>query len=153
MKIPRVYLDTSVIGGLHDEEFALATAHLFERFAKGNLIPVVSDLTIAELQGAPSMVLKSFESLKDMGLIYVSITEESRQLAEFYAAEGVLTAKSQNDMLHIATATIQPVDVIVSWNFKHIVNFDKMRLFNAANLHQGYRQIAILSPLEFLNDN
>lgn len=51
-------------------------------------------------------------------------------------------------MLHIALATVADVDLLVSWNFKHIVRFDKIRLFNAVNLEQGYKPLAIHSPRE-----
>jgi hypothetical protein len=51
-------------------------------------------------------------------------------------------------MNHIALATVAQVDVVVSWNFKHIVNYGKIRLFNGVNLECGYRTMAIHSPME-----
>ena len=66
-------------------------------------------------------------------------------------AEGILTEKWYDDALHVALATIAECNVIVSWNFKHIVNFRKIPLFNAVNMLNGYRQIAIHSPLEVIN--
>lgn len=51
-------------------------------------------------------------------------------------------------MLHIALATVADIDVLVSWNFKHIVRLDKIRIFNAVNLELGYKQLQIYSPRE-----
>jgi len=56
-----------------------------------------------------------------------------------------------NDMLHIALATIAEVDVLVSWNFRHIVRLDKILLFNAVNLEQGYKPLTIFSPREVVS--
>lgn len=62
----------------------------------------------------------------------------------------ILNQRFMNDMLHIALATIAEVDVLVSWNFKHIVRLDKIRLFNSVNLEQGYKMLNIYSPREVI---
>jgi hypothetical protein len=74
-------------------------------------------------------------------------------LAETYISEGALTNKSYNDALHIALATINNADVLASWNFKHIVNINRIRLYNSINLKLGYRLIEIRTPREILNTN
>lgn len=69
-------------------------------------------------------------------------------LVQYYTQRSVLGQRFLNDMLHIALATIAEVDVLVSWNFKHIVRLDKIRLFNAVNMEQGYKPLTIYSPRE-----
>lgn len=65
-----------------------------------------------------------------------------------YERHGILGKRFRNDMPHIALATIADVDVLTSWNFRHIVRFDKIWLFTAVNIEQGYRALAIHSPRE-----
>lgn len=65
-------------------------------------------------------------------------------------AHGIVGPGSRSDALHVALATIGRVDVMVSWNFKHIVNLNRIRLFNAVNLEQGYGLIEIRTPMEVL---
>ena len=72
-------------------------------------------------------------------------------LADSYQRRGILTAKFYNDGLHIALATVADVDLLVSWNFKHIVHFDKIRRFNAVNLERGYKPLQIFSPREVVS--
>jgi hypothetical protein len=81
----------------------------------------------------------------------VEVSDEALSLVESYTGRGVLGPRFFNDMLHIALATIAEVDVLVSWNFKHIVRLDKIRLFNAVNLEQGYKPLVIYSPREVIS--
>jgi len=60
----------------------------------------------------------------------------------------ILTPKYFEDLLHIAIATINNIDILVSWNFKHIVHYEKIKLFNAVNLELSYKTINIFSPRE-----
>lgn len=76
---------------------------------------------------------------------------EAKELAETYVKEKALGQASLNDAYHIALASVSRLDCLISWNFKHIVNFDKIRLFNSINLKLGYPLIDIRTPLEFLN--
>lgn len=78
----------------------------------------------------------------------LAVGDEALRLSALYQSRGVLTPRFGNDMPHIALATISDVDVLVSWNFKHIVRLDKIRLFNAINLEQGYKPLTIYSPRE-----
>jgi hypothetical protein len=72
-------------------------------------------------------------------------------LLKHISTEGALTNKSYNDALHIALATINNADVLASWNFKHIVNINRIRLYNSINLKLGYKMIEIRTPREILN--
>ena len=148
MKTPRVYVDTSVIGGCFDPEFAPWSLALMMDFKLGLLRPVVSDIVRLEIAGAPLVVRQQYEELLAQGAEEVPTSEEAANLTAAYAAQQILPIKYVNDARHIALATVAEVDVLVSWYFRHIVHFDKIRLFNAVNLLTGYRPVAIHSPRE-----
>jgi len=148
MKIQRIYTDTSVIGGCFDEEFADGSNGLMADFERGIFRPVVSVVVAAEVAEAPDFVQAKFSELLSFGAEVLDISVEAMRLAELYQKRGILGPNFFNDGLHIALATIAEIDVIVSWNFKHIVNFQKIRRFNAVNLESGYRMIGIYSPNE-----
>jgi len=146
----RVYIDTSVIGGCFDKEFEKWSNALFDDFKNGRMIVVVSDVTMDELSGAPDRVKRNFETIPEDYLEVLVLDNEAKLLAQKYIDEGVVTEKYFEDALHIAIATIFKVNVVVSWNFKHIVNLDKIRLYNAVNLKNGYSLVEIRTPREIL---
>jgi hypothetical protein len=148
MKLQRIYVDTSVIGGCFDQEFALWSEGLLRDFQEGNFKPVTSDVLAAEIEAAPEFVQEKYAELLALSPDILEVTEPALGLADLYQQRQVLTANFYGDGLHIALATIAEVDVLVSWNFKHIVHFDKIRLFNAVNLEQGYKPLQIYSPRE-----
>jgi hypothetical protein len=148
MHIPTVYPDTSVIGGCFDPEFELWSNALLEDFRTGRLIPVLSELLELELAAAPPRVRDVFHELKALAAPPLPVTAETLGLADRYAAHAIVPPRFRNDMVHIALATIANADILVSWNFRHIVRFDKIRAFNAANLEAGYKALAIHSPRE-----
>jgi len=148
MRAQRIYIDTSVIGGCFDPEFALWSNDLFHDFALGRLQPVVSTIVAAEIVQAPTQVQEKYTDLIAAGAEVLSVSKEARELHDLYVERRILGSRYSNDMLHIALATAAGVDVLVSWNFKHIVRFDKIRLFNAASLELGYHSIEIRSPRE-----
>jgi hypothetical protein len=82
----------------------------------------------------------------------MAISPEALALQESYIVEAIVTAGSREDALHVALATVSGCDMIVSWNFSHIVNYRKIPRYNAVNILQGYRAIAIYSPLEVATD-
>jgi hypothetical protein len=148
MKITRVYLDTSTIGGCFDPEFATWSNGLFEDFAAGRCLPVVSVVLETELIKAPPWVRKKLNEVRRMQHEFVRVSDEALDLWAAYVSHGILSLKHKNDMMHVALATVSGCEVLASWNFKHIVRFDKIRRFNAVNLELGYRQVAIHSPRE-----
>lgn len=150
MKKLHIYVDTSVIGGCEDEEFSDVTRRLWARFRAGECVMVISDLTLQEVESAPESVRKHIEEVADEYQIQVHLNSEARELADAYIAHGVVGPGSLADALHVAIATVSGVDVLVSWNFKHIVNLGRIRLFNAVNLEQGYGLIEIRTPKEVL---
>lgn len=148
--IPRVYIDTSIIGGCIDQEFASWSKRLFDEFSSGIKIAIVSDLTLQELEEAPEEVKLILSRLTSKAVEYVFLSKEAISLANSYISHGVVTEKHLIDAQHIAIATIERVDVLVSWNFKQIVNLDRIKKFNAVNLMQGFHLIEIRSPMEVL---
>ena len=141
--IQRIYLDTSVIGGYYDTEFEEDTRILFEKIKLGQFHVVLSDITEGELQEAPEMIRNLFIELSAGSATKIELTEEAVQLAETYLAEKVVGKTSRVDCFHIALATIQRVDILVSWNFKHIVNVQRIRGYNSVNMKLGYPTIDI----------
>jgi predicted nucleic acid-binding protein len=148
MKALRVYVDTSVLGGCFDPEFERWSTGLMEDFRLGRFRPVLSEVTAAEVLPAPEPVRDLYAEILELGAEVLVVSRETLALRASYEARSVLGSRFENDMLHIAAATIAEVDVLVSWNFRHIVRLDKIRLFNAVNIEQGYKALTIYSPQE-----
>lgn len=146
----RIYADTSVIGGCLDEEFKEPSQQLFGRFRSGKDIIVVSELTLLELEGAPKEVRDVLEKVPSRHWEEVEFTEAAADLSERYVQAEVIGQASRLDAQHIATATVHRVDVLVSWNFKHVVNLRRIQGYNSVNLRQGYPLLEIRSPQEVL---
>ncbi|HEX7594254.1 MAG TPA: PIN domain-containing protein [Anaerolineae bacterium] len=150
--IPRVYIDTSVIGGCFDPEYREESNQLWSEFKTAKKTLVVSDLVLLELEEAPKRVRQLLDELPSKFIEFVGLDEESIALANAYLKDGAVAESSLSDARHIAIATIARVDVLVSWNFKHIVNLNRIRRFNGVNLKMGYASIEIRSPKEVLNE-
>ena len=147
----RIYIDTSVIGGYFDEEFKEATIALFQRLEDSEIIFVVSDLLDLELVNAPKNVRELLYKYSADKFERIELTEEAIKLANAYVSEKVVGKTSLEDCRHIALATINKVDVLASWNFKHIVNLDRIKGYNSVNLRLGYHMIEIRSPKDLIN--
>lgn len=148
----RVYADTSAIGGYFDAEFADGSQALFARLRTGEYALVVSDVTIAELENAPAAVQALISELPAGVVESVLFTPEADRLAQAYLAASVLPPKMWADAQHIAIATLAAVDVLVSWNFKHVVNLRRIRGYNEVNAELGYPSVEIRTPREVVNE-
>ena len=146
----RLYIDTSVFGGNFDIEFADFTIPLFERIQKGEFITLFSTVTQDELENAPLNVKQLVINLRIENTEFLEITDEAVELATEYITEKVVGKTSYADCLHIALATINRADYLISWNFKHIVNVERIRGYNAINIKNGYKQLDIRSPRDFV---
>ncbi len=147
----RIYIDTSVVGGYFDEEFKETTVRLFDRLNNNEIVFVVSDLLDLELINAPRHVREHLLTYSADKFQRVELTEEAIKLADTYIDEKVVGKTSLEDCRHIALATIHKVDVLASWNFKHIVNLDRIKGYNSVNLRLGYSMIEIRSPKDLVN--
>jgi len=147
MKRMRIYVDTSVIGGCFDAEFHTWSNDLMDDFRRNRFHLVLSDVTRAEIAHAPEAVRDLHDELVEIAEV-LPVTDEALEVLANYEGRGVLGPRFRNDMLHIALATVAEVDVLVSWNFRHIVRLDKIRLFNGINMELGYKTLAIYTPRE-----
>jgi len=150
-KLIRVYADTSVFGGMFDEEFETASKVLFDAIKKGSFKLITSELVREEIQVGPQKVLDIFEEFLVIAEI-AEITDSALQLQQSYVQAGIVSEKYATDAMHVALATVSDADLIVSWNFKHIVNFQKIPLYNAVNTLNRFAKIAIYSPLEVIEN-
>lgn len=107
---------------------------MFEEFISGIKIAIISDITLDELSFAKFEVKNQVNKIPNQYKEYIINNNETEKLADKYISEKVVTKKYYEDALHIAIATINKVDVLVSWNFKHIVNLDKIRMYNSVNV-------------------
>jgi len=146
----KYYIDTSVFGGYFDTEFEEITKMLFDQIKNRGIKILYSELTKNELINAPENVKNFVKSLPEDTLDYIEVTDETLDLADNYINEKVIGKTSREDCIHIALATINRADVLVSWNFKHIVNLSRIRGYNSVNLKTGYPTIEIRSPLELI---
>ena len=145
-----LYIDTSVIGGYFDVEFEKETKLLFQAINNNQFDIVYSSVTEDELINAPEQVRKLLSTVPEASKTRIELTHEALELADTYIIENVVGKTSREDCFHIALATIYRADVLVSWNFKHIVNSIRMRGYNAVNMKLGYHTIDIRSPKEFV---
>ena len=146
----RIYIDTSVVGGFFDDEFKGPTQLLFKMLENKEIHFVISDLLELELIQAPKHVNELLLKYPADSFERIELSDETMSLAERYIADKVVGRTSLEDCRHIALATINKVDVLASWNFKHIVNLDRIRGYNSVNLKLGYRQIEIRTPQELV---
>jgi hypothetical protein len=149
---PRIYTDTSVLGGCEDDEFRVASRRLLEAFEGGELTLVLSELTLRELETAPEGVRMGLGRVPAAHIEALSLSPEAEELAAAYIEDGAIGVRMRADALHIALATVARVDVLVSWNFKHIVNLKRIHAYNAVNLKRGYPLLEIRTPREVPGD-
>jgi len=145
----RIYLDTSVYGGVFDSEFTKPSEILFEQIRNGYFDLISSAVVQEEIMAAPTEVIKFFEEMLDYADI-IEVDERVLHLRAAYLKAKIISPRYSDDALHGALATLSNCQIIVSWNFKHIVHFEKIPLYNAVNILQGYQPISIYSPLEVI---
>lgn len=148
--IKLVYIDTSVVGGVFDQEFELWTNIFFNEVNQHVYKIATSSLLEAELENAPTHVRDFLDQIPESNRIEVAYSVEAIELADKYIEEGIVGPTSLTDCRHIATATVNKINVLASWNFKHIVNLNKIRQYNAVNLKEGFSTLEIRTPRELL---
>jgi len=146
----RVYIDSSVFGGYYDQEFATPTRAFFEAWALGKILGVLSGTLLRELEEAPEEVTDLLRQALDREHEELEVSDDATRLSQAYLRAGVLTEKYADDALHVALATVARVDVVVSWNFRHMVNPARVRAFNGVNIAWGYGVVTIMTPAEIV---
>ena len=149
--IKLVYIDTSVVGGVFDEEFELWTTIFFEKVKNSEFKISISELLVEELKPAPEHIRNFISYIPDEQIVIARYDNEARELADKYQEAGIVGPTSLTDCRHIATATVNNIRILTSWNFKHIVNLNKIQLYNAVNIKEGYIPLEIRTPRELLN--
>ncbi len=147
----RVYADTSVFGGVFDDEFRGPSRVFFSQVEQGRFALVTSVLVQYEMVGAPAEVQEFFATTVSEAEL-APITDEALDLELAYISANVVTENCANDARHVAVATVTRCPIIVSWNFRHIVNFRRIPLYNGVNMLRGYSSLAIYSPLELIEN-
>jgi predicted nucleic acid-binding protein len=160
MKKLRIYLDTSVINFLFADDspdFQKATAEFFEKYASDYEL-FISEIVPLEIERTPDVVHRQ----KLLGALHrypiTMLTSESRteveRLAKVYVSHSIMPAAKFEDALHVAYATVHEMDILLSWNFKHLANVRRERLISAVNQAEGYWHLMrLLSPLEVEDEN
>ena len=149
----RVYIDTSVIGGCFDIEFQVFSKQIIDEFIQGKKIILISSVLIEELELAPQKIKEVLMKIPTQYSEQLVMTNEIKELANIYQDKNIIPQKSNADALHIAYASYYKADMLVSWNFKHIVNLGKIHQFNGVNLKDGYTILEIRTPMEVIENN
>ena len=152
MRPPTLYLDTSILGGYFDDEWKKPTQELWRQMESGRWRFVTSLVAAEELTEAPERVRELFNNTFEPADV-LDVSEEIDHIAETNVAHGVVTQKYEDDARHVAACTINSIDFLVSWNFRHMVNVQRETAFNGVNLLNGYPAIRIVNPLEIIYGN
>jgi len=148
----KIYLDTSVLGGIFDIEDSQRmkiVQQCLKKIKRGDFEVFISRLTIQELMDAPLEIKeKLIKIVEDIQPKILEETEESLEIAEAYINEGIIPEKFRDDARHIAIVSFYEIDFLVSWNYHHMVNIKVKKLVNAINLRLGYKLIEIVPPEE-----
>lgn len=150
MKKLRIYAVTSVFGGCFDDEFSEDSKAFFNDIKAGKFILIVSPTTLRELNNAPDFVQKVLADLPASSIELLEYSDEIGFLRDEYLKADIVSNSCKADAEHVASASIAEVDLIISWNFKHIVHYDKISGYQAVNLLNGYKPINIYSPKEVI---
>lgn len=147
----RIYLDTSVFGGCFDDEFAKDSKRLIEEIKAGKFVLVLSKSVLAEIEQAPVNVRELVAGFSKEVVETAELNKHAERLKQAYLNAKIVGAASAKDAEHIAIATVAHVNMIISWNFKHIVHFEKISGYHAVNRSLGYGEPAIYSPKEVVS--
>ena len=151
----RLYLETTVFNYYFDteREFHSDTRRLFEAIAAGEFEAYTSEYTTLELRRAPEpKQSKMMGLIERFGIKMLEATQEANDLAALYVRNGIIPAKYRTDGEHIACASVNGLDCILSFNFQHIYKLKTKRMTENINLMEGYKGITICMPMEVLEN-
>jgi len=150
-KVKRVYVDSSVVSGMFDQnDHPERVRPFWKSVFDGKIRVVMSNVLADEIAEAPPHVREFYRTIPESQIERVTTTDESNKLANRYIAEGIVGAANLNDCLHVALASIAGVDVLVSFNCTHIVTLNRIPQYNAINVLSGFSQIEIRTPDEVI---
>jgi len=159
MRRLKLYLDTSVINFVHAEDspdFQRVTEDFFEHHARAYDL-FISDVVQLEIDRCsdPSRrdLLYGVLENHDLKVLHSDEDQEVLRLANLYIESGVVPAGKMEDALHVAYATVYGMDILLSWNFKHLANVNKEAKIQIVNFREGYkRPLRLTSPMEVIDD-
>jgi predicted nucleic acid-binding protein len=156
MKKLKLYLDTSIFNFARAGDVPFekdVTLKLLDEIKTEKYEAYISEIVVLEISRAPAEIaMKLREVINSVNLIELPVDENSQLLAKKYIEQGIIPAKYEDDALHIAIASVNNLDVIVSWNYKHIVKLKTKKEVTGINALLGYKEIEIYSPLEVIED-
>ena len=157
MKIPKVYIETSVFNFVFADDAPDKkndALKLFTEIKAGLYEPYTSDYVLQELlRAAEPKQSQMVEMIKQYSMTFLEQSNEADRLANAYIAEGVVPERYFTDAVHIAVATVNDLDFIVSYNFQHIVKRKTMTMTESINIREGYKRIGIHSPTEVISND
>jgi len=148
-----VYVDTSVYGGCEEDNFQGPSRRLMDLCRRGEMDLVVSEVLLDELRPAPKAVRDVLRRIGPDRWTMIEEVDEIEALARRYIESGALSPKMYNDALHIAVATVGRVDYLASWNFRHMLDGRRARMYDEVNRQAGYPPIKIRNPQDIENEH
>ena len=150
-----IYIETSVWSFAFAEDvpdYKADTLAFFELCKKRAFEPYISRAVLDEIQHADAPLRERLEELiRDVKPVLLSTLPEADSLSEAFLREKVVPAGKPEDARHVAIAMVHGLDVLVSWNFRHIVNIRREERFNAVAVLEGYHhRLRIVSPKELI---
>jgi predicted nucleic acid-binding protein len=155
MRKLKIYLETTMFNYYFDKnrDAHFDTVKMFEEVSKGKYIAYTSEYVIDELLEAPEDKRdKMLKLIKSYDITVLRANEDAERLAEIYVDETIIPLKYRMDGIHIAIATVNELDMILSLNFKHIVKKKTIELTELVNIKEGYRKIDIYTPMEVVEN-
>ena len=157
MRIPRIYLETTIFNFPFADDapqYKADTLRLFTEIKAGKFKPFTSEYVTQELEAATdSMREDRLRLIKEYDIEVISVSDEAERLAVAYIEAGIIPQAYGTDSFHIAAATVNALDFIVSLNFRHIVKRKTIEETELINFREGYKKIGIYSPAEVIDNN
>jgi len=156
LRIPKIYLETTIFNYYFDEERDAhsATVKLFEEIKQGKYEAYTSDYVTKELEKATEdKRTKMLNLVIEYNIIVLEFNREAERLGDIYVSEGIIPVKYRTDGVHIATATVNDLDMILSLNFKHIVKKKTIEMTELVNIKENYKKVSIYAPMEVVEDD
>ena len=156
MRVPKIYLETTIFNFVYADDASdkkADTLKLFEEIKAGKYQPFTSAYVTKELERASDdKRIKMNNLIKAYNVKVLLPNDDISRLAGVYVSEGVIPVKYETDALHLAAATLNDIDFVVSWNFRHIVKRKTMVMTELINSRYNYKKIGIYSPSEVIEN-
>lgn len=160
MRKLNVYLDTSVLNFLFADdapELREITIEFFNEYVKNQIFNTyISDVVLKEILNTKDYAKREIllKASKDYNLEILALTNEAESLANIYVKEKVIPENKFEDAEHIAIDTVNQFDILLSWNYKHLANFNKKQKVKIINARENYLYpLDLITPMELIYEN